>query len=274
MSLVVSWIGVDTHGITSAYIVGESRFSWRNNYFYNYGKKVFASNLYPEIFGYAGDVLFPSIVLSQIIEMIDTEVLFDKDMSCCQKNKAVFEKLCHAFSNYPVEVTAGSIQIIHITRETSFDKYPNFYSYSMKWSGAATGWQFSNMKLPDESGLLYVLGSGGREFHDNYSRYQLGLNKNTSRNVFHCFIDTLVNINDKYCGGPPQLVGIYRKPNSVAKNFGIIHQNKRFFLGAEVPTVSYFDKIEWRNELFELCDGNTKKALAKAAKQPDSLRRL
>ena len=45
-------------------------------------KKVFASKKYPEIFGYAGDVLFPSIVLEQIIELIDAGVLLSKEMTC------------------------------------------------------------------------------------------------------------------------------------------------------------------------------------------------
>ena len=67
MTMLASWIGVDTHGATSAYIVSDSRFCWGNNMTYDYGKKVFASKKYPEIFGYAGDVLFPSVVLSQII---------------------------------------------------------------------------------------------------------------------------------------------------------------------------------------------------------------
>ena len=71
MTLLAAWRGIDTHGPTSAYIVSDSRFSWNKNEYFDYGKKVFASHTYPEILGDAGDVLFPSTVLSQIIEMID-----------------------------------------------------------------------------------------------------------------------------------------------------------------------------------------------------------
>ena len=77
MTLLASWIGIDTHGPTSAYIVSESRFVWDSSRHFDYGKKVFASKSYPEIFGYAGDVLFPSIVLSQILEMIDLSYLIN-----------------------------------------------------------------------------------------------------------------------------------------------------------------------------------------------------
>ncbi len=34
-----------------------------------------------------------------------------------------------------------------------------------------------------------------------------------------------------------------------------------------------YDKIEWRNEFFELCDGERKKIKANATKQPDFMRR-
>ena len=272
MTLLVSWIGIDTHGPTSVYIVGDSRFSWSKTKFFDYGKKVFSSSTYPEIFGYAGDVLFPSTVLSQIVEMIDSNILFNKEMTCDQKNKLVIEKLGHAFSKYPTEYCADRIQILHISRDTIVESYPNFSCYLLEWS-IKSGWRVAKKEIPSNSDILFVLGSGRKEFIDNYSRYQSGPNRNTSRNIFHCFIDTLFNIKDSYCGGPPQLVGVYRKPESTSMNFGVLYNKKRYFLGAEVPEASYFDKIEWRNELFELCDGSKKRIIEIATKQPDFLRR-
>ena len=115
MTLLASWIATDTHGPTSAYIVSESRFVWDSSRHFDYGKKVFASRSYPEIFGYAGDVLFPSIVLSQILEMIDLGLIFDENMSCDQKNKIVYEKLCYSFSKYPDVCGNNPIQIIHLS---------------------------------------------------------------------------------------------------------------------------------------------------------------
>lgn len=94
MTMLVSWIGVDTHGPSSVYIAADSRISWTQEHKFDFGKKVFASKKYPEIFGYAGDVLFPSIVLEQIIELIDAGVLLSKEMTCDAKNKIIFEKIC------------------------------------------------------------------------------------------------------------------------------------------------------------------------------------
>ena len=203
----------------------------------------------------------------------ETCILFTNEFTCEQKNNTVYEKLRLAFSKYPdVLGTTNVIQILHISRDTLFESYPSFYCYLMSWS-KSTGWKVEEKKIPNTSDILFILGSGKCEFIANYSRYQSGPNKDTSRNVFHCFIDTLFNIKDPSCGGPPQLVGIYRKPESSAKNFGIIYQNKRYFLGAEVPRATYPNKIEWRNEFFELCDGGTKKVIKTAVKQPDLLRR-
>jgi len=275
MSLIVSWIGVDTHGTTSAYIAGDSRITWKGLGYFDYGRKVFASSRYPEILGYAGDVLFPSIVLSQIIGMIENDILISENYTCKQKYEAIKEKLVHSFQKYPKDIegiTNPILQVIHISKDTIVKKYPDYFCHLIEWR-KGSGWRGKKINIPKESGILSVLGSGKDEFLKNYERYQNSKNKSTSRNVFHCFCDTLFNIKNPNCGGPPQLVGIYRKLKTSGINFGIIRKRKRYFLGTEVPKVSYYNNIEWRNDLFELCDGNAKKRISSAIKQPDVLRR-
>lgn len=272
--MLASWIGVDPHGLTSAYIISDSRFSWQINNSYktfDYGRKVFASGLYPEIFGYAGDVLFPSIVLSRIVDMIDAEVLFNKGISCEEKSKRVFEVLNRELQEYPEECIAETIQIVHISRETMVNGYPNFAVYSYFWR-KTKGWVRKEEKIPNESGLLLVLGSGKNDFDEKYKIYNNGYNSNTSRNVFHCFINALASTNDVQCGGAPQLVGVYRKPNSYGMNFGLIYNNKRYFLGSEILKIDDYEKIPWRNDLFEISDGENKIIMYGAQRQPDILR--
>lgn len=271
MTLLASWIGVDTHGPTSAYIVSDSRFSWGTTKSYDYEKKVFASSQYPELFGYAGDVLFPSTVLSQLIEMIDAGILFTPKMTCQQKHAIVYQKLCYSFSKYPTECANKVIQVLHISRDTLFEKYPSFSCCKFSWTDTK-GWSQETINVPLESGLLCVLGSGSTAFGQNYKNYQAGINHDTSRNVFHCFINSLFNTTDPYVGGAPQLVGLYRKPGTFGRNYGIVFKNKRYFLGLELPPGVSYDTIEWRNELFELTDGFTKKIIDTATKQPDPFR--
>ena len=273
MTMLASWVGVDTHGVSSAYIISDSRISWEAKDFFDHGKKVFASSNYPEIFGYAGDVLFPSIVLQQIIEMIDSDVLFSREMACEKKNKIVFEKLRYELSNYPIQRTAKSFYILHISRDTIVhkahkDNYPEFNAYLLQYNGSK--WHRSSLSIPKESGCIKILGSGEKDFSRNYQSFQNGCNKDTSRNVVHCFIETLKSQTDSCCGGAPQIVGIYRKPNTNGQYFGVVYNNKRYFAGSEVPAGSRYTNIEWRNECFERCDGKNKKRIEGAQRQPYS----
>lgn len=279
MSLVVSWIGIDTHGVASAYITSESRITWKKKYPFDYCKKVFASNTYPEIFGYAGDVLFPSIVLSQIVAMIDSNILFTPNMTCAEKNKIVFKKILYTLNKYPYKpYTLGKnpVQIMHISRDTIVNGYPEFHMYLLHYYWPDIDKKkrpvIKEIPIPTKSDVLQVLGTGKTEFLDNYNNmYNKSVKAYTSRNVFHCFIYTLNHTTNNTFGGPPQLVGLYRKPLTSGINFGIIYNRKRYFLGMEVPKECAFDQVPWRNARFELCSGITKMKIDKAQSQPDTI---
>lgn len=271
MTMLASWIGIDTHGITSAYLLADSRFSWRLGSRYkhfDYGKKVFSSKKYPEIMGYSGDVLFPTVVISQIIEMIDSGLLFEVTTDCDTKKELIINILRHELEQYPEECISNLIQIIYITRDTIFCGYPNFYVYLFTWHKNGE-WEINKIELPEKSGLICILGSGNQEFIKNYAKYKNGNNSDTSQSVYHCFVDTLDLISDPFCGGAPQMVGIYRMPNSFGRNFGILYRNKKYVLGLEMKNKIDYNNIEWRNELFELIDGNTHLRLAGAQRQPN-----
>ena len=122
--------------------------------------------------------------------------------------------------------------------------------------------------MPKHSSVLLSDGSGKRYFDQMYSELEQGANSRTSRNVFHSFCESLNLKEEATVGGAPQLVGLIRKPGSVGENYGIIHNNKRYFLSAHIDNARSFDNISWRNQLFEQCDGRTKKRFPNAQKQP------
>jgi hypothetical protein len=273
MTLLVSWIGVDTHGTASAYIVADSRITWSGDAKFDHGRKVFAFRESPDILGYCGDVLFPTIVLSQITEMADHGLLFSVNSSCKDRFEAIKEMLVQQFNQYPhmVEsITAPKLQILHISKDSTDNT--KFECWLIEWD-RMEGWKGKNIALPSQSGVLFSLGSGAKEFDQNLKRYQQGPDMGTSRSVFYCFCDTLFNIHDEHSGGVPQLVGIYRKPSSPGISYGIIIDKKRYLLGAPINKDVGFDGVEWRNELFEICDGKTMKRLNHSQAQPDYMRR-
>ena len=272
MTLIASFIGVDCKfpkpKPASVYIVSDSRISWGDSAKFDYGRKVFGCKNSPDIFGYCGDVLFPSIVLNQIVDIADQGLLFEQSWDCKQKFQAIIDKLIQIFNNYPKEVekiTADSLQIIHASRDENL----NFFCRKMEWRKSTNKWTSEEVVFTDHSDKLFVLGSGKSEFLEKFKDYAKSENQRTSRAVFHCFVDTLLNMKDKYCGGAPQLVGLYRKDN--ARFFGIIHNKKRYLHGVQVDDLINLNNVEWRNELFEVCDGVTMKIKKNAQQQPNPL---
>lgn len=268
MTLITSWLGVDSRKPSSIYILSESRISWGNTTHFDYGRKVFGCKNSPDIFGYCGDVLFPSIVLNQLVEIADQGLLFQPNWTCKEKFQAVVDKLIHTFSLYPSEVqniTNDSLQIIHASRDIN----QNFFCQTIEWRKSTKKWTSSLTEFKGHSDKLLVLGSGSNEFLKKYQEYWASANQKTSRAIFHCFIDTLSDIKDKYCGGSPQLVGLYLIGNT--KFIGIIQNNKRYLHGLQVDNLLNLNNVEWRNELFEVCDGKTMKRKSSAQRQPNPL---
>jgi len=267
MTLLLSWLGVDSRAPSSIYIASDSRITWNNSNKWDYGRKIFGFRNSPDILGYCGDAFFPTQVLSQIVDIGDKGLLFEKNANSKDKFEAIKEKLIRVFNSYPYDdpnILGNNIVILHASR----DKNANFFCHKIEWN-RNNGWHGEKAEFHDHSDKLLVLGSGKREFLEKYQKYWESSNKKTSRAVFHCFCDTLSNINDKYCGGAPQLIGLYRINNP--KPFGIIKENRRYLLGMDVTNLINLNNVEWRNELFERCDGITLKRLPGAQKQPNPI---
>lgn len=272
MTLLIAWTGVDSRGPSSVYLASDSRISWKAGSAFDYGRKVFAFNKWPDVLGYCGDVLFPSIALNQIVDLADAGLLFTAEFSCKQKFQAIVDKLNDLFRQYPQlhsGIKENSLSIVHASRDP---KNNSFFCQTISWT-PKKGWFGAKVEFPSSSAILFSLGTGAGEFAANFARYNAGATKETSRAVFHCFCDALANTSVVSVGGAPQLVGIFRKPASVAITFGVIYKLKRSYLGANVDNLRNFDTIQWRNANFELCDGRTMAKLPNAQAQPDSLRR-
>jgi hypothetical protein len=271
MTLLVAWAAVDTHGTSSIYVASDSRISWGTTATFDRGRKVFAFQSYPDVLGYCGDVLFPSLALSQIVEIGEAGLLFGSSFTGSQKFQAIVKKLNHLVVEYPslhAGLAENSLSIVHASRDINQE----FSCHRISWT-SAKGWSGESAKLPSTSGILFALGSASKDFLENFERYRVGPTKGTSRAVFHCFCDTLANSGNKTIGGTPQLVGIIRKSGTPAISYGVIHAEKRTYLGAPVGTPYDSNTIQWRNENFELCDGKSGKKLPKARPQPDPFRK-
>lgn len=266
MTLIISWIGVDDKKdgkrIASIYISSDSRYTWGSSVKFDYGIKVFGSTKFPEIFGFCGDVLFPSTVLGQIIPQIDNGILLDNSDNADTKSNKIFSYIESSFESYPKTFINNSFTILHGTRfEKSFKLYKIFLTSDKILSK-------EEIPLGSISTKVFSGGSGANEFDKNWLQWESQKHNNyrTSRAVYHCLYRTLKDIKDQQTGGLPQIVGLYRNKN--ARLFGIVENKKKYIYGKESSEDINSLGIEWRNENFERINPETLKILEGAQRQP------
>ncbi len=266
MTLIVSWIGVDDKKegkeIASIYISSDSRYTWGNTGKFDYGVKVFGSTKFPEIFGFCGDVLFPSTILGQIIPQIDNGILFTNSDNAEIKSNKIFSYIKSSFKSYPKTFINDSFTILHGTRfEKSFKLYKIFLNPDKKL-------QKEEIYLGNISTKVFSGGSGASEFNKNWLQWTKDKHNDyrTSRAVYHCLYKTLKEIKDPRTGGLPQIVGLYRNKN--VRLFGIVENKKKYIYGKESSEDINSLSIEWRNENFERMNPETLKIIEGAQRQP------
>ena len=123
MTLIASWVGVDSkkggNQVSSVYFASDSRFSWNSQSVYDEGMKVFCSLKYPYIFGYCGDVLFPSHAIERIIYKIDCDLLFGEDVdSFTKKIHIICDEIETSLKQYPMSI---NFSILFGSRESTYD---------------------------------------------------------------------------------------------------------------------------------------------------------
>ena len=268
MTLLASWVGVDHsksgYRPASIYFTTDSQFSTDNRATFSHGKKTFGMLNHPDIFGYCGDVLFPTVILSQIIDQADRDILYPANITVDEKFELILPAISNAITVYPTSWTAGSFTILYATRD--HDK--KFHCYRIYWKTNAQA-KFEKLELPERSGLIIVEGYKSEEAKLRFSlEYDISMrnNKGTSRNVYHWFTRILEENSSYKIGKIPQIVGLYRAGN--AKVFGIIKDNELFLAGSKINSTESLSFVEWRNELFERCDPHKKSILAAAQRQP------
>lgn len=264
MTILIGWLGVDSHSPCSAYLMSDSKFTWgRKPIGYDYGQKLFALNNNPDVFGYCGDVLFASQILSQIYNLDNSHLLFPPDSDCSTKSKIVFEQIERQFASYPDRHISS---IYHISRDLD----TAFHIYKYTCNGLSAKWKVQEIEFTQTtSSLVFSDGSGAAEFQNLYRKYQSGDITGTSRNIYQCFCSSLVHSKIPTCGGSPQLVGLYRGKKFNGLSFGIIYQKSRHFLGSPSPVMGDYNVVRWYNENFEICDGNSMERFSDAMRQPN-----
>jgi hypothetical protein len=260
MTSLVSWVGVDSRGPASIYIASDSRISWGNGLTWDCGRKVFASQKHPVIIGYAGDVLFPSQILGQVINLIDTNLLYDESEQPAKQVERITQIIRQSFEAYPI-AERRNFEVVYCTREDE-GMASIFHIFFFGWK-SKSGWYLEKPELPGKSGIIHLLGTGKKQIGKWHERWNnIKTEKNTSRAVFSAFCDALQSNEDIYSGGAPQLVGLYRI--DAGQSIGTIYKGSRYLYGLPIFESILLQNIEWRNAIFERCDWRTTEKLENA----------
>ena len=259
MSLVVSWIAVHDNG-ASLYLASDSRISWGDAYRWDHAQKVFASPKTGELFGYAGDVLFPTQTLSQICQITQTGVLFSSREQPEARVDRYAKIMTEALASYPPECLAEPFDVLYACYTGGvFSMFRISYTAAHKVIWAP-------LELPKNSGLVDILGSGKLLMEQQYREAAP-----TSYGVFHALANVIDSRADLRVGGIPQVVSLYSDARTNV--YGISYRKIATLLGLQVSCPGVPSAVEWRNEDFELWDPVKNSLKQGAQRQPRLVRK-
>jgi hypothetical protein len=280
LTTLAGWLGADSRGPASLYLVSDSRITWFRDAgrgrrivhgTWDNGRKTFASRAEAEIFGCAGDVLLPTQTIGQITDLIDSGAVSLPDENPERKLKWIMKSLENSCAAYPSS-EGRDFTLLYGGRRGS-GMSCSFFAFALEFKKGVANAE-TRLAIPESSGPLtyhdgekrFAFGSGRDGFKKQWTRWNSSEIGGTSRSIFSAFTDHLRSGVDRYTGGPPQLVGIYRV--GPAKTFGTIWNQRRFLSGMEAIDVSDERRLNWHNDLFELCNPLTMQLREKAQPQP------
>lgn len=281
MTTLIAWAAIDNRETTAVYMASDSRISRGDSGVWDSGRKIFASEKFPEILGYTGDALFCTQVLGQVVAFIDSCEALAGLTDLEKKYDYVQDLIVRAFKVYPTEFCLPSFSILYMTR---VDKIWGACTFSwsadggwaakqvhhipLNWSDVQQGGQ--NIEAQTDTILFSSDGSGGAKFR-NFYKSSKWLEKLSlySRSIFGAFVDFIDSGVDGKTGGKPQIAGIYRKFE--AKKIGFTEGESRFLYGIQLAPTDYGKNVRWVNATFENCESESGMRFADAQPQPAPL---
>jgi hypothetical protein len=255
---LAAWTGVDSRGPSSIYIATDSRISWQDPsglivQAWDSGRKTAALAASPHIFGFAGDVLYPS----QTLDAIGDLLAFSPEPRTVEEAQEGFrEAVKSAWKHLPPKERRASF-LVHCLR-LGDGMGSQFGMQIMHQPAGSDSWTARTFSMPHESSRLEFIGSGTKSLEVAHAKWvqvpaspsgqPQDTRMRTSRAVFSAFCDSLQSGKDAASGGAPQLVGLYREGNG--RRFGV-HWNENPYIAGMDVLGKPLEGVEWRNRYFE-----------------------
>lgn len=249
MTTVMAWVSYDSK-FAAAYMASDSRITWDSSSErrWDAGRKIFPSKMFPDILGYAGDVIFPALVLSQVIEAMDSGLMFGGDATPWERHVVILKCLKASFAHRH-HADDRNFSILHLSAFGSgADR--TVHAWSIDYTANTKIWTDRVLAVPAETGVIERLGSGASAARDHLRRWNDIAPY--SREIFSSFCDAISSGQDGLSGGAPQLAGFY--PKGPARPFGITLDGTAYFNGLPVVPTNADSSLEWRDNLFQRVD--------------------
>lgn len=248
MTTLISWLSVDSRGPSAIYVVADSRITWGSQTRrWDSGRKVFAAST-SDVFGYCGDVLFPSLVLGQVIDLVTRGLLWTDDTDPDERHVVLVEYLRTAFARRQNAPDQG-FTVVHAARRGAGMK-SEFLVWRTDYVPGARGWTDTPLHTAEHgrSHVVVTLGSGSEPLNREIENWRVSPQGGTARSLFSAFCDALEVGADPLTGGVPQIVSIDRK--SRGKALGFVADGQRYIHGSPIGYSAAQESIEWVDRLF------------------------
>jgi hypothetical protein len=225
------------------------------------GQKAFASRRTPDIFGYCGDAFFPPAILRQLVDQVDSGLLFASDLPAAGRHDAILAAFRNAMERR-FGAPMHAFSLFHGARDGEL-MASRFRLWETRYNPTDGTWADAEHSIATaQSYLVHLDGSGRATVRARSHDWAGSEAEGTSRAAIWSFCDALHSGKDPLSGGPPQLVGIWRK--GAGQAFGMLWHGKRYLAGLEVCGEPVWAAVPWFNHLFERCDGRTGSRLKSA----------
>lgn len=253
MTSLIVWSGADTHDVPSSLnMATDSRISWSGGQHWDQAKKLYASTTLPILVGFVGDVQFPTLCLPVALDRVD-HGLVESPLSAVD---SLISAIRSMWREYPGEV--GHSQTIVIGYREGLTMTSRFSVTVMRrHAGASSRWATSTMAVAPYSQAILIEGSGSHSVRSAIAEWHESASAGTSRAIYSAFVESVLSGADPHSGGAPQLGSLYRVGSG--RLLGVVHQNRRYFSGARLLGDEVTTGVEWRNDLFEIADGRSRR---------------
>ncbi len=241
---------------SSIYIASDSRITWGTpKSYWDGGRKIFTCRIEPHMFGYSGDVVFPSLALAQIVSAVDNGLLVFNEASAAEKHSFVYESLKKSFQRRH-STPDQDFSILHAMR-TGEDANRTFSVWQITYGAKKKEWQSVPLTIPTQTGIVAMLGSGkavAKKHIDQWIKSDVGPRSSA---FFSGFCDALFSGEDPHSGGAAQ-IGALNK-GSHAQIIGFIDEGTRYLHGLEMLPGKMLHRIIWKDRQFQNTNPSTLK---------------